>query len=52
MLQLVRQRREVVGVKLAGHEQGVVVVEVLAGFPAEQAGLEPGSILLQVDGKR
>jgi serine protease Do len=30
--------------------QGVVVVEVRRGTPAEKAGIEPGDIILEIDG--
>jgi membrane-associated protease RseP (regulator of RpoE activity) len=35
----------------SGQLQGAVVVEVDAGGPAEQAGLEPGDVIIAVDGK-
>jgi len=33
-------------------KEGVVVVEVRRGTPAEKAGIEPGDIILEVDGKK
>jgi Do/DeqQ family serine protease len=35
----------------AGGETGVLVVELLRGSPADRAGLEPGDVVLQVDGR-
>jgi serine protease Do len=32
--------------------QGVVVVEVRRGTPAEKAGIEPGDIILEIDGEK
>ena len=41
-----RARRE------TGAERGVEVVEVVAGSPAERAGIRPGDVIVEVDGER
>ncbi|MGA1414891.1 MAG: S1C family serine protease, partial [Candidatus Kapaibacteriota bacterium] len=33
-------------------KQGVVVIEVRRGTPAEKAGIEPGDIILEIDGTK
>ena len=42
----------VVGVRLGEQGQRVVVRSVVAGSPAEEAGLARGDVLLQVNGQR
>jgi Do/DeqQ family serine protease len=37
---------------LSAAEQGVVVVELLRGSPADRAGVEPGDVVVAVDGRR
>ncbi len=39
------------GILILAQDDGVVVDEVLAGFAAEQAGLEPGDRLLELEGQ-
>ena len=36
----------------AGRDRGMMVVGLAAGAPAEQAGVLPGDIILEVDGRR
>ena len=35
-----------------GEGEGVYVTETLQGLPAEKAGVEPGDVIIEVDGKR
>ncbi len=44
-----RSLGEYFGVK---EEEGVLVVEVIKDSPAEDAGLEPGDVILEIDGKK
>lgn len=36
----------------AGRDRGLMVIRLVAGAPAEQAGVLPGDIILEVDGRR
>lgn len=38
--------------EVAGRDAGMMVVGLVAGSPAEQAGVLPGDIILEVDGRR
>lgn len=42
---------EGIGVEVAEKDNRIVIVAPIAGSPAEQAGLRPGDIIAQVDGK-
>jgi S1-C subfamily serine protease len=38
--------------EVAGRDSGMMVVALVPGAPAEQAGVLPGDIILEVDGRR
>jgi len=40
-----------IGVVSQGHEQGLLITDVLGDSPAEEAGLQPGDLIVAVDGK-
>jgi carboxyl-terminal processing protease len=41
-----------IGVEIKPHEQGLVVVRVLRGGPAEQAGLRADDVIVSINGRR
>lgn len=41
-----------IGVRIFPHEDGLLIVDVIEGGPAKEAGIEPQDVMVKVDGKK
>jgi hypothetical protein len=51
-IELMPTRRAFLGIEMEEGDRGVQVVDVVAGSPAEEAGLKPGDLMVEIDGRQ
>ena len=51
-IELMPTRRAFLGIEMEEGERGVQVANVVVGSPAEGAGLEPGDLIVEIDGRQ
>jgi len=50
-IELMPTRRALLGIEMKEGESGVEIASVIPGSPAEKAGLEPGDLIVEIDGR-
>lgn len=50
-IELAPTRRAFLGIEMEEEERGVRIASVVPGSPAEQAGMKPGDLLVEIDGR-